>query len=120
MHRIKDEDLDTKANAAYALGLLCFFSENRQSVLSQYSTILQTLDGFLSRTSDGNGRVVDNAAGCIARMIMASPDNVPLTEFLPTLAGVLPLCEDYEENDPIFRMIVKLCKFPYSSGSCAF
>lgn len=120
MHRIKDEDPDTRANAAYALGLLCLSSENRQLVLSQYNAILQTLEGSLNRSSDGgNGRALDNAAGCVARMIMASPDNVPLAEFLPALAGVLPLCEDYEENDPIFKMLVKLCKLSHS-GSCAF
>lgn len=115
LHRIADEDQDTKANAAYAIGLLCYFSEDRQRVLAQYNNILQKLERFLARGVNDNPRLLDNAAGCIARMIMASPENVPLEHVLPALAGVLPLTEDYEENEPVYKMLVKLCKSPRTS-----
>jgi hypothetical protein len=117
LHRIADEDQDTKANAAYALGLLCYFSEDRQRVLGQYNTILQKLERFLTRSANDNPRLLDNAAGCIARMIAAAPDNVPLGEVLPALATVLPLTEDFEENEPVYKMLVKLCEFffPFES-----
>jgi hypothetical protein len=111
LHRISDEDQDTKANAAYAMGLLCLFSEDKQRVLSQYSTILQKLERFLTRDPSDNPRLLDNAAGCIARMIAAAPNNVPLGEVLPALASVLPLMEDFEENEPVYKMLVMLCEY---------
>ena len=44
---------------------------------------------------------------------------MPVAEVLPALvrSGVLPLKEDYEENEPVWKMIVQLCKF--SLGHCA-
>jgi len=109
-HRLADEDQDTKANAAYGMGLLCYFTENKAFIEKEYPKILQSLERFLSRNASDNPRILDNAAGCIARMIMASPQSVPLAEVLPALASVLPLTEDYEENDPVYKMLVKLCK----------
>lgn len=111
-HRITDEDQDTKANAAYAMGLLCYFTEDKTFMETEYPKILEKLERFLARNACDNPRLLDNAAGCIARMTMASPLNVPLAEVLPALASVLPLTEDYEENEPIYKMLVKLCKSP--------
>ncbi|CCX30995.1 armadillo-type protein [Pyronema domesticum] len=108
VHRLNDEDQDTKANAAYAIGLLCLYSEDRNTVLGQYNTILQQLHRFLNRTPEDNPRLLDNAAGCLSRMIMASPEAVPLDSVLPALMTVLPLQEDYEENEPVYKSLVKL------------
>jgi hypothetical protein len=41
-------------------------------------------------------------------MIMASPEAVPLDSVLPALMTVLPLQEDYEENEPVYKSLVKL------------
>ena len=53
---------------------------------------------------------MDNAAGCISRMISKHKTNVPVDEVLPALlnSGVLPLKEDYQENEPVWKMIVQL------------
>ena len=112
LHRIGDEDQDVKANAAYALGLLCLHSADRTRILAQYNTILYKLERFLTRSPDST-RLLDNAAGCLARMIIASPDRVPLAEVLPALLNILPLTEDFEENEPVYKMLVKL----YQAGN---
>ncbi len=108
LHRLSDEDPETKSNAAYALGLLCENSRDDAEVLRNYDAALSKLDLLLP---DGqHARLVDNAAGCVGRMIMKHPTHVPLEEVLPKLIKVLPLQEDYEENEPIFNMIISLCK----------
>jgi len=113
LHRLSDEDQDTKSCAAYALGMLCIKSQAAQEVTSNYGAILHKLEPFLQVQ---NHRMLDNACGCISRMIMAHPDSVPLGDVLPALAGLLPLKEDYEENEPIYKMLVQLCLLPH----CAF
>lgn len=107
MHKLSDADPETRSNAAYAMGLLCIKSQNTQLITSNYSTILRKLEPLLQ---DQSYRMLDNACGCVSRMIMAHPNNVPLGEVLPVIANVLPLKEDYEENEPIYTMLVKLCK----------
>ena len=55
---------------------------------------------------------MDNAAGCVSRLILKHQSKVPVDEVLPALvnSGVLPLKEDYQENEPVWTMIVQLYK----------
>jgi hypothetical protein len=108
LHRLSDEDPEAKSNAAYATGMLCLNSRARQVVVGNYGSILSKLEPLLQVR---NHRMLDNACGCIARMIMAHPNNVNLPDVLPVYAGILPLKEDYEENEPIYKMLVQLCLF---------
>lgn len=110
IHRLTDEDPETKSNAAYGVGLLIFWSEDSATYLPQYNTILQKLEPLLQTR---RARTLDNACGCVCRMIMAHHDKVPTDDILPVLVGLLPLTEDYEENEPIYSCIAGLCKFPY-------
>lgn len=105
LHRLSDEDLETKSNAAYAIGLLCLKSENSQEILKNYNTILHKLEPLLSIQ---HHRLLDNACGCLARMIIAHPDAIPIADVLPQLVQQLPLKEDYEENPVIYEMLVHL------------
>ncbi|KAH0536924.1 hypothetical protein FGG08_006226 [Glutinoglossum americanum] len=109
LHRLSDEDPETKSNAAFAIGQLCDKSGDANRVVSNYNTILQKLEPLLHTQSH---RLSDNAAGCVARMIIAHPENIPIDEVLPPLVQALPLKEDFEENKPIYEMLVKL----YGSG----
>ena len=109
LHRLSDEDPETKSNAAFAVGNLCFATKKKKLIVENYPAIFQKLEPLLQVTSH---RLLDNAGGCVARMIMAHPDAVPMGEVLPALIGILPLKEDYEENEPIFECVVKLCKSP--------
>jgi len=107
MHRMTDEDRVTKANALYGIGLLCALSEDQDTTVGQYGTILRKLEPLLSDDSAA-GHLLDNAAGCVARMILAKPDKIPLEEVLPRLVELMPTKEDYEVNGPLFQCIVSL------------
>lgn len=113
LKRLSDEDLGVKSNAAYAAGLLCEKSNDEREVLRNYNSILAKLEPLLDPSAaagqeEKQARLLDNAAGCVSRMILRHPNNVPIAEVLPRLLEILPLRGDYEENKPIFEMIVKL------------
>ncbi|KZF21078.1 karyopherin Kap123 [Xylona heveae TC161] len=103
LHRLSDEDLETKSNAAFAIGLLAEKSNNDQEILKNYNAILAKLEPLLHTQQ---ARLLDNSAGCVSRMIMKHKEAVPVADVLPALVNLLPLKEDFEENEPIFRMII--------------
>ena len=105
-HRLSEEDLETKSNAAFGIGVLTEFSNNDQEILASYSVILDRLVSLLQMDE---ARLKDNAVGCISRMIMKHENQVPLYDVLPSLVEVLPLKEGFEENEPLYRMILHLC-----------
>jgi len=105
LKRLSDTDLETKSNAAYATGQLILNSTDSNTYLPHYATILQKIEPMLQVQE---ARIKDNAAGCISRMTIAHPDQIPLGEALPALVGLLPLKDDYEENSPVFECILKL------------
>lgn len=107
LHRMSDEDPETKSNAAYAVGLLQENSRNDQEILKSYNAILGKLEPLLHTHE---ARAMDNAAGCVSRMIMKHQAHVPIAAVLPALIEILPLKEDFEENEPVYNMIVNLCQ----------
>lgn len=50
----------------------------------------------------------DNAAGAVARLIIARPEAVPLDQVLPVFLNSLPLKADYAENEPVFNCLFQL------------
>lgn len=112
LKRLSDEDPETKSNAAFGMGLLCANSTDAKEILGNYNNILSLLEPLLhsssSNTSESEARLLDNAAGCVSRMIKKSPENLPVSEILPRLVDLLPLKEDFRENEPVFDMIVSL------------
>ncbi|KAL6714314.1 hypothetical protein ACLMJK_007737 [Lecanora helva] len=105
LHRMSDEDNEAKSNAAYAMGLLQEHSQNTQEVLKNFPAILNKLEPLLHTDE---ARCKDNAAGCVSRMILAHGSNMPVAQVLPALIDILPLKGDFEENEPVYRMIVQL------------
>jgi hypothetical protein len=110
--RLQDEDPETKSNAAFGTGLLCSNSTDKD-IVSNYGPILQILEPVLDAnnakaTDDSRARLVDNAAGCLARMIKAHPEAIPLPQVLPRLVELLPLRNDFRENEPVFDMIIAM------------
>lgn len=105
LHRLSDEDPETSSNAAYGIGLLVANSTNTAAYLSSYNAILTKLEPLLHTE---HARTMDNAAGCVCRMIMAHANKVPIADVLPVVVDLLPLKEDYEENKPIYECIVGL------------
>lgn len=109
LHRLSDEDPQTKSNAAYAIGRLIEKSDSNAEIVKAYPTILGKLEAMM-QSEKGASRLPDNASGCVSRMIMKHRQSVPVEEVLPALVSLLPLKEDYEENEPIFGMVAELCK----------
>jgi importin-4 len=108
MKRLSDLDDLTKSNAAFAIGQLIYLSQDRQ-VLRLFEDVVVALEPAL----ETNGSTMkDNVAGCFARMMMKNPDPVVVDKLLPLVVRVLPLTEDFEENQPIFQCLFKLCKLP--------
>ncbi|KAJ9144052.1 hypothetical protein NKR23_g6062 [Pleurostoma richardsiae] len=105
LHRLSDEDPETKSNAAYAIGRLIYNSTDSKTYLPSYNIILSKLEPMLQMD---HSRIKDNAAGCVCRMIMSNPEVVPISEVLPVLVDLLPLKDDYEENAPVYECLFKL------------
>jgi hypothetical protein len=107
LKRLSDEDAQTKSNAAYAVGRLIEMSNDDATIRKAYPAIMQKLETLLRITEC---RCMDNAAGCVARMILKHREEAYVPQVLPALvdSGVLPLKEDYQENEPVWKMIVQL------------
>lgn len=106
LKRMSDEDDQTKSNAAYAVGRLVEKSTDAKTLAAAYPQILSKLENLL--TID-NARCKDNAAGCVARLILKNKSLVPVKDVLPVLVTtILPLKDDYQENEPVWRMIIQL------------
>ncbi|KAH6584059.1 hypothetical protein BASA61_007707 [Batrachochytrium salamandrivorans] len=101
---LRDEDDEVRSNAAFGVGLLVFHSTLDLS--SYYPQLLQLLHPFFTIESKSN--IVDNACGAVARMILRSPNAVPLEQVLPVFLGALPLKKDFEENNSVFKCIFSL------------
>lgn len=99
-----DEDELVRSNAAFALGTLTLYTQVDLS--EHYPTLLSALSPLFSNQTIPN--TVDNAAGAVARLILAHPDAVPLDQVLPTFTAALPLKADFEENVPVFDCIFAL------------
>ncbi|TGJ88611.1 hypothetical protein E0Z10_g176 [Xylaria hypoxylon] len=110
LHRLSDEDQETKSNTAYAIGQLVYHSEDETTYLPSFPQILRSLEPLLQIQAQ---RLQDNAAGCLCRLILSNPNQVPIPDVLPALIGLLPLKEDYEENKPVYQCLHKL----YISGN---
>ena len=105
VRRLSDPDPLTKSNAAYAIGLLVLNSSETNTTLPMYNTLWEKLEPLLSVQEM---RITDNVAGCLARMMIKNSDNSFVSEALPALVEVLPLQEDFEENEPIYEYIYEL------------
>lgn len=107
LKRLSDEDPQTKSNAAYAVGRLVEKSQDDGLIVKAYPQILSKLEPIMRITEC---RCQDNGAGCVARLVLKHKDQVPLEQILPALvnSGILPLKEDYQENEPVWTMIVQL------------
>ncbi|KAJ5175810.1 uncharacterized protein N7482_001687 [Penicillium canariense] len=108
LHRLGDEDPQTRSNAAYAVGRLVEHSNSDAEMVKEFPTILSHLESCLQMNVS---RLQDNATGCVSRMILRHRDHVPTKDVLPVLVNILPLKNDFEENDPLYRMICQMYKW---------
>lgn len=111
---LQDPEAETRSNAAFAAGALIEWSDLDLS--AQYGPLMQVLSGYFQvndETPKDALNAKDNAAGCVARMIVKSPTALPLDAVLPIFFGGLPLKSDTIENKPTFRAIFYLFEHQY-------
>ncbi|KAL3581808.1 hypothetical protein D5086_016140 [Populus alba] len=94
-----------RRNAAFCVGELC--KKWWGSTLKYYGDTLRGLFPLFGE-SEPDDAVRDNAAGAVARMIMAHPQSVPLNQVLPVFLKVLPLKEDREESMAVYSCVYTL------------
>lgn len=118
-----DKSLEVRGNAAYGIGIIIEYST--QDLSSIYNNVLQLLFQLLNKTERREANISDddeskdvvnrsyaNASGCVARMANKNQAAVPLQHVLGPLLDHLPLEIGFEENEPIFNLIINL----YSSN----
>ncbi|KAG0199275.1 hypothetical protein BGX28_007434 [Mortierella sp. GBA30] len=103
---LSDEDDEVRSNGAFAIGALC--QNTTVDVSSQYPALLTALFPLFQGQALPN--VTDNACGAVARMILKHPNAVPLDQVLPVFVAALPLKADFEENDPVYKLVFSLIR----------
>eukprot|EP00970_Alexandrium_tamarense_P015521 scaffold5199_cov199-Alexandrium_tamarense.AAC.16 len=109
MAGISDSDDSVKRNSAFTIGVSC--EALGDAVSGQYSSILQSLSHLFSvdpSQGDASAACVDNACAAVARMIMASPSNVPMGQVLPVILKAMPLKSDMTENETVWNCLLGL------------
>lgn len=120
-----DKNVEVRSNAAYGIGLLCANSEDEATIQASYPAILSKLQRLLKKvdkaaarnaithneeSEDNNARCLSNACGCVSRMILKYPNNVPVADVVSVLLTRLPLTDGLEENTPVFELLLELVK----------
>lgn len=104
-----DPSEDVQRNAAFCAGVCC--EHLRERVTDVYPQILQALEPLFRidpNSGESAAACVDNAAACIARMVMASPAHLPMPQVVPALFKLLPLKADMSENETIYTCLLGL------------
>ncbi|KAF9362300.1 hypothetical protein BGX34_006440 [Mortierella sp. NVP85] len=103
---LADEEAEVRSNAAYTVGVLC--QNTNLDISSQYPAILTALYPLFQGQNLENA--TDNACGAVARMILKSPNAVPVDQVLPVFVQALPLKRDFEENASVYKMLFTLIR----------
>ncbi|XP_063986227.1 importin-4-like [Diachasmimorpha longicaudata] len=102
--RLDDPSPEVRNNAYYGIGELVL--HGKESVYSHYNEILQLLSQALQREEHAGPR--DNMTGVIARLIISNYSLVDLERVFPAFVQQLPLKQDFEEYQAVFRSILTL------------
>lgn len=106
---LSDPSEDVKRNAAFCAGVCC--EHLRDRIADSYPQLLQAMEPLFHIDPSGGesaAACVDNAAAAIARMIMASPQHLPMPQVLPALLKLLPLKTDMTENETVYTCVLGL------------
>ncbi|KAG0485277.1 hypothetical protein HPP92_009356 [Vanilla planifolia] len=105
LKELSSSEPTNRRNAAFCVGEFC--KNGGTSALKHYVDVLRGLYPLFG-ASEVDDAVRDNAAGAVARMIMAHPQSVPLDQVLPVFLKALPLREDHEESMVVYSCICNL------------
>jgi hypothetical protein len=106
---LTDPSEDVKRNAAFCAGVCC--EHLRERATDAYPQILQALEPLFHidpLSGESSAACIDNAAACVARMIMASPTHLPMPQVLPAFLKLLPLKTDMTENETVYTCVLGL------------
>ncbi|KAL9938395.1 hypothetical protein V8E36_003018 [Tilletia maclaganii] len=106
---ITDEAAQVRQNAAFASGLLIEYSN--EDLSPHFPSLLTALQPNLAKSENDTEEIRiarDNACGCLGRMILKRPDQVPIDQALPILFNALPLQEDHAEWAPVLTALISL------------
>ncbi|CAA6664910.1 unnamed protein product [Spirodela intermedia] len=102
LKELTSSDATNRRNAAFCAGEFC--KNGGLPILWGDTPIpLPTVWG-----SEPDAAVRDNAAGAVARMIMAAPQSLPLDQVLPVFLKALPLKEDLVESMTVYSCVCEL------------
>ncbi|XP_057870292.2 uncharacterized protein LOC131076946 isoform X2 [Cryptomeria japonica] len=102
---IASTEAANRRNAAFCAGELC--KNGGEAALKYYNDVLCALHPLFGDLETDDA-VRDNAAGAVARMIMAQPHAVPLNQVLPVFLKALPLKDDLEESLAVYSCLCNL------------
>lgn len=114
----RDKETEVSSNAAYAIGVLGEASGAR--IAPHVPTLLQALSANCIAVQRDSASAIDNACGAVARLILASPANIPLAAVAPRLFASLPLKVDFAENHVVYRCVDALAKHNFAVVAPAF
>jgi len=108
----RDSEDDCRNNAVFGLGELLLWagaeiSQHREQILMSLSEMLKI---------ESASRVVDNIIGAISRAVIADISNSPVDDIVTAVLANLPLKDDKDEYDIIFKLFTTL----YTSQHPAF
>ncbi|KAJ1850316.1 hypothetical protein LPJ73_003505, partial [Coemansia sp. RSA 2703] len=104
---MRDEHPEVVSNGAYGVGVL--IEAATIDATEHFGDILRMLYPLV-KSSDNTNNVRDNAAGCVARLILENADAVPLADVLPVWISALPIRGDHQEDLPVYDAICHLLK----------
>eukprot|EP00092_Neocalanus_flemingeri_P005200 GFUD01005593.1.p1 GENE.GFUD01005593.1~~GFUD01005593.1.p1 ORF type:complete len:950 (+),score=322.92 GFUD01005593.1:135-2852(+) len=100
----RDTEDDCRNNAVYGLGELILWGG--QAMEPHYSAVLGTLSQLLQ--VETSPRVVDQIVGAVARAVVANIGKIPVEEMVTAVLANLPLKEDMDEYDMVFKFFSTL------------
>ncbi|KAJ2356494.1 hypothetical protein H4S01_006688, partial [Coemansia sp. RSA 2610] len=107
MDGLADKHAEVRSNAAFGVG--AFVEGATIDASAYFGDILKALFPLI-QLADNPNNARDNAAGCVARLILENADAVPLGDVLPAWVGALPIRGDHLEDMPVYDAVCFLLK----------
>jgi len=105
---LRDDEDDLRNNAVYGLGELVRWGG--ELMAPHYNQVLSNLSNLLG--IEQAPRVIDQVVGAVARFIVIGSADVPVNEIVPVFLNNLPLREDKDEYEMVFKAFTLL----YTAG----
>merc|ERR1712027_264021 len=110
----QDSEDDCRSNAVFGLGEVLLWAgeelsqQKRQQILMSLSQMLKI---------ESEPRVIDNIIGAVARAVIADITNTPVDDIITAVLANLPLKDDKDEYDIIFKLFTTLFSSQHQSFS---